>query len=184
MWVFHIQCVFIIQQRACGHRIKRNIFATTQLRAQPATNVFLYFSCTTEALKLFPVRACVHTRQCLSLFTTHYKMCTAAIESWLRLETNRAPHRCKKIIRQWTAEDGIHITCRTDQGLLQTHYLFTMSSLSRRACYKCGNVGHYAEVCSSAERLCYNCKLFLNSGTTRIKLILFQANSPVRTAFV
>ncbi|KAI0206983.1 hypothetical protein F4808DRAFT_16737 [Astrocystis sublimbata] len=34
----------------------------------------------------------------------------------------------------------------------------TMSSLSRRACYKCGNVGHYAEVCSSAERLCYNCK--------------------------
>ena len=33
-----------------------------------------------------------------------------------------------------------------------------MSSLSRRACYKCGNVGHYAEVCSSSERLCYNCK--------------------------
>ena len=33
-----------------------------------------------------------------------------------------------------------------------------MSNLSRRACYKCGNVGHYAEVCSSSERLCYNCK--------------------------
>lgn len=33
-----------------------------------------------------------------------------------------------------------------------------MSSLSRRACFKCGNVGHYAEVCSSSERLCYNCK--------------------------
>jgi len=33
-----------------------------------------------------------------------------------------------------------------------------MSSLSRRACFKCGNVGHFAEVCSSAERLCYNCK--------------------------
>ncbi|KAG6000898.1 hypothetical protein E4U21_004885 [Claviceps maximensis] len=33
-----------------------------------------------------------------------------------------------------------------------------MASLSRRACYKCGNVGHYAEVCSSTERLCYNCK--------------------------
>jgi len=31
-------------------------------------------------------------------------------------------------------------------------------NLSRRACYKCGNVGHYAEVCSSSERLCYNCK--------------------------
>ncbi|KAK0386655.1 hypothetical protein NLU13_6490 [Sarocladium strictum] len=37
-------------------------------------------------------------------------------------------------------------------------HIFKMSSLSRRACYKCGNVGHYAEVCSSAERLCYNCK--------------------------
>merc|ERR1712169_16510 len=39
-----------------------------------------------------------------------------------------------------------------------THCLVALSSLSRRACYKCGNVGHYAEVCSSAERLCYNCK--------------------------
>ncbi|RWA07353.1 hypothetical protein EKO27_g7752 [Xylaria grammica] len=47
---------------------------------------------------------------------------------------------------------------RADNGILQTHRLFAMSSLSRRACYKCGNVGHYAEVCSSAERLCYNCK--------------------------
>ena len=51
-----------------------------------------------------------------------------------------------------------------------------MSTLTRRACYKCGNVGHYAgepdnlsepflfilnygaEVCSSSERLCYNCE--------------------------
>lgn len=33
-----------------------------------------------------------------------------------------------------------------------------MSSIARRACYKCGNVGHYAEVCTSSERLCYNCK--------------------------
>lgn len=39
-----------------------------------------------------------------------------------------------------------------------------MSSLSRRACYKCGNVGHYAEVCSSSERLCYNCKQPGESG--------------------
>ncbi|KAJ5054102.1 uncharacterized protein L3040_000385 [Drepanopeziza brunnea f. sp. 'multigermtubi'] len=44
------------------------------------------------------------------------------------------------------------------QGQRSTHKLVVMSSLSRRACYKCGNVGHYAEVCSSAERLCYNCK--------------------------
>jgi len=36
--------------------------------------------------------------------------------------------------------------------------IINMSSLSRRACYKCGNVGHYAEVCTSSERLCYNCK--------------------------
>jgi hypothetical protein len=41
-----------------------------------------------------------------------------------------------------------------------------MSSLSRRACYKCGNVGHYAEVCSSSERLCYNCK---QPGESRLR---------------
>ncbi|KAI9728319.1 MAG: hypothetical protein M1834_007723 [Cirrosporium novae-zelandiae] len=51
-----------------------------------------------------------------------------------------------------------------------------MSSLSRRACYKCGNVGHYAEVCSSSERLCYNCKqpgedtCALSKTTTNISL--------------
>jgi len=43
--------------------------------------------------------------------------------------------------------------CRNPPNLI-----VKMSSLSRRACYKCGNVGHYAEVCASAERLCYNCK--------------------------
>jgi hypothetical protein len=47
---------------------------------------------------------------------------------------------------------------RADDGTIQIYKPVTMSSLSRRACYKCGNVGHYAEVCSSAERLCYNCK--------------------------
>jgi cellular nucleic acid-binding protein len=41
-----------------------------------------------------------------------------------------------------------------------------MSSLARRACYKCGNVGHYAEVCSSSERLCYNCKQAGECGAT------------------
>ncbi|KAL4875490.1 hypothetical protein BJY04DRAFT_162831 [Aspergillus karnatakaensis] len=29
---------------------------------------------------------------------------------------------------------------------------------TRRACYKCGNLGHFADVCTSSERLCYNCK--------------------------
>ena len=43
-----------------------------------------------------------------------------------------------------------------------------MSSLSRRACYKCGNVGHYAEVCSSSERLCYNCK---QPGESRLQFM-------------
>lgn len=29
------------------------------------------------------------------------------------------------------------------------------------AIFRCGNVGHYAEVCASAERLCYNCEYIL-----------------------
>ncbi|KAH8720139.1 Zinc finger protein GIS2 [Beauveria bassiana] len=48
---------------------------------------------------------------------------------------------------------------KDEEGKLDNSHLYiVMSSLSRRACYKCGNVGHYAEVCSSSERLCYNCK--------------------------
>ncbi|PHH76198.1 hypothetical protein CDD82_4109 [Ophiocordyceps australis] len=47
-----------------------------------------------------------------------------------------------------------HSICQTRKVFTETQ----MSSLSRRACYKCGNVGHYAEVCASTERLCYNCK--------------------------
>jgi cellular nucleic acid-binding protein len=31
-------------------------------------------------------------------------------------------------------------------------------SHARRACFKCGNLGHIAEDCQSGERLCYNCK--------------------------
>jgi cellular nucleic acid-binding protein len=95
-------------------------------------------------------------------------MPATTVEEWLQSENetqNRAdepPHRCKKIVREWTTEDGAFVTCCADDGKQQTHRLVAMSSLSRRACYKCGNVGHYAEVCSSAERLCYNCEFRLS----------------------
>ncbi|PQE21040.1 zinc knuckle protein [Rutstroemia sp. NJR-2017a WRK4] len=86
-------------------------------------------------------------------------MSATSVEDWLRSdEADEPPHRCRKIVREWTTENGAFVTCRADNGIQQTHRLVAMSSLSRRACYKCGNVGHYAEVCSSAERLCYNCK--------------------------
>jgi len=29
---------------------------------------------------------------------------------------------------------------------------------SRKGCFKCGNLGHIAENCSSEQRLCYNCR--------------------------
>ncbi|KZV87346.1 hypothetical protein EXIGLDRAFT_203927 [Exidia glandulosa HHB12029] len=31
-------------------------------------------------------------------------------------------------------------------------------AFSRKGCYKCGNLGHIAENCSSEQRLCYNCR--------------------------
>ncbi|KAK0102366.1 hypothetical protein ONS95_005988 [Cadophora gregata] len=86
-------------------------------------------------------------------------MPATSVEEWLQSGRPDEPsHRCRKIVREWTTEDGAFVTCCADDGTQQTHCLVAMSSLSRRACYKCGNVGHYAEVCSSAERLCYNCK--------------------------
>ncbi|KIJ57168.1 hypothetical protein M422DRAFT_149881 [Sphaerobolus stellatus SS14] len=33
-----------------------------------------------------------------------------------------------------------------------------MSYTSRKGCFKCGNLGHIAEACSSEQRLCYNCR--------------------------
>lgn len=86
-------------------------------------------------------------------------MPATTVEEWLESDrTDEPPHRCRKIVREWTTEDGAFVTCCADDGTQQTHKLVAMSSLSRRACYKCGNVGHYAEVCSSSERLCYNCE--------------------------
>ncbi|KAH9833653.1 uncharacterized protein C8Q71DRAFT_771935 [Rhodofomes roseus] len=29
---------------------------------------------------------------------------------------------------------------------------------SRKGCFKCGNLGHIAENCTSEQRLCYNCR--------------------------
>ena len=123
--------------------------------AQVAAIVFLCFGLYDG---VFQREVGVNTCHDSAFLTSEYNV--RAIENCLRFdEGNRTPHRRKKIIRQWTAEDGIHVTFHTDEGILQTHHLVAMSSLSRRACYKCGNVGHYAEVCSSAERLCYNCEL-------------------------
>lgn len=33
-----------------------------------------------------------------------------------------------------------------------------MSYMSKKGCFKCGNLGHIAEACSSDQRLCYNCR--------------------------
>lgn len=57
-----------------------------------------------------------------------------------------------------TRRIGISNSGLQANDFFQSSHELNMSSLSRRACYKCGNVGHYAEVCSSSERLCYNCK--------------------------
>ena len=64
-------------------------------------------------------------------------MPATTVEQWLDLERAGEPHRCKKIIREWATEDGAFVMCYTD-GKKQTHKLVAMSSLSRRACYKCG----------------------------------------------
>jgi hypothetical protein len=103
-----------------------------------------------------------------------------SIQNWLEQDINNGPpHRCKTIVKQLETKESTYVTCRADDGTLQTHRIVAMSSLSRRACYKCGNVGHYAEVCSSAERLCYNCEfrclaLFRNEADNNS-----QASNPV-----
>ena len=45
----------------------------------------------------------------------------------------------------WRAGNRVFSIQVSNTGAAGLHdHLFTMSSLSRRACYKCGNVGHYA----------------------------------------
>jgi cellular nucleic acid-binding protein len=99
-------------------------------------------------------------------FRCKENMPATIVEEWLQSAAHgeEPPHRCRKIVREWATEDGAYVTCCADDGTEQTHLLVAMSSLSRRACYKCGNVGHYAEVCASAERLCYNCKFNLDKA--------------------
>ena len=110
-------------------------------------------SCNFTTVKTTPT-ACVLTSPSR---TTN--MPATTVEEWLQADrADGPPHRCRKILREWTTDDGSFVTCLADDGSQQTHKLIAMSSLSRRACFKCGNVGHFAEVCSSAERLCYNCK--------------------------
>lgn len=53
-------------------------------------------------------------------------------------------------------------------------------------CSRCGSIGHYAEACSSAERLCYNCKQpgeHLMILEILQKLTLGQATSPTLALF-
>ena len=74
---------------------------------------------------------------------SHTNMPATTVEEWLQSErADEPPHRCKKIVREWATDDGAFVTCCADDGTQQTHRLVAMSSLSRRACYKCGNVGH------------------------------------------
>ena len=70
-----------------------------------------------------------------------------------------SPSHARPETDTFTAGNRTYTIAVTDEGVPQLKEGESrMSSLSRRACYKCGNVGHYAEVCSSSERLCYNCK--------------------------
>lgn len=64
-------------------------------------------------------------------------MPATTVEEWLDNDiADGAPHRCKRIVREWTTDDGAFVTCCADDGTQQTHHLVAMSSLSRRACYK------------------------------------------------
>lgn len=49
-----------------------------------------------------------------------------------------------------------NVRVNSDSTNMSGHHR-TMSSAHKRACYKCGELGHQADACSSAERLCYNC---------------------------
>lgn len=91
--------------------------------------------------------------------------------------TIRAGRGAQNLGKETTCQDGCHqhyfnesqifsnMTNFTD--FLSSSTIITMSSLSRRACYKCGELGHHAEACSSPHRLCYNCKLQTSISSSR-----------------
>ncbi|GLB33772.1 putative zinc knuckle protein [Lyophyllum shimeji] len=46
-----------------------------------------------------------------------------------------------------------------EEGEASTAVVLRMAyQFSRKGCFKCGNLGHIAENCSSDQRLCYNCR--------------------------
>ncbi|TFK55663.1 hypothetical protein OE88DRAFT_646214 [Heliocybe sulcata] len=48
--------------------------------------------------------------------------------------------------------------CSRGQAVTQVQVISMSYQFSRKGCFKCGNIGHIAENCTSEQRLCYNCR--------------------------
>lgn len=95
---------------------------------------------------------------CFALVAISGMIERAELDIWIAMDSALQDAQC--------FDDFENMSLTSRSQILETD--IKMSSLSRRACYKCGNVGHYAEVCSSSERLCYNCK---QPGESRLQLM-------------